>query len=90
MTLLLILRDDVLQYFYNLLRCSRPSHRRRIHFLEWMNYVIIMQSNVGCAHRRTITRIKSRIPLLVFIAKSNDRDIALFNEVFNSYGIHLG
>src|SRR5690554_7947510 len=49
-----------------------------------------MQRDVWRAHGSAITGVEGRVPLLVLVAKADNRQVALFNQGFGADGVHLG
>ena len=49
-----------------------------------------MQGDIGGAKRGAKTSVKSGVPLLIFVTKPNDSEVALFNQGFGANGIDLG
>src|SRR5690606_18740227 len=51
--------------------------------------VVVVQGDVGRAHGSAVTRIEGRVPLLVLVSETNDRQITLLEQRLGADGIHL-
>ena len=69
---------------------ARPCHGCRVDFFQRVNNICVMQGDIGGAKRGAKTSVKSGVPLLIFVAKPNDREVTLFNQGFGANGIDLG
>src|SRR5690554_5643283 len=80
----------ILQQLNHLLRRLCPGHGSCIYFLERVHDIFIMQRDVWRAHGGTVAGVEGGVPLLVLVAKTDNRQVALFNQGFGADGVHLG
>lgn len=57
-----------------------PTCGRTIYFFQRVHNVGIMKRDIGLSQGRALAGIKGRIPLLIFVAKPNDGDVAFLNQ----------
>ncbi len=67
-----------------------PGLSGRIDFLQRVDDIFVVQSDIRCAESRTIARIECCIPLLVAVPETHDDQIGVFDQVSRANRIDLG
>src|SRR5690606_22411195 len=85
-----LLFKHVSQNIHHLLGRRCPSHRCGIDFLQRVDNVLGMQSDIGLAKRSAVASVKGSIPLLVLVTEAHDNQIALLDQRLGTDGVDLG